>query len=88
MTKKLTNPKPKVCPVLNPKKAARTEDAKQAMYVQPKQKIVLTDSTKRVLGLTSAFAPRQRHPDEAMPRVINMMQQPTYKPPVWAAPIR
>lgn len=85
MTKKLANPKPKVCLVLNPRKAARTENAKQEMYVQPKPSIVCTDSAR---GLTSAFVPHQRHPDEALPRVINMMQQPDYKPPVWAAPVR
>ena len=42
-----------------------------------------TDSASGVPNLTSKFQPRERHPNEAMPHAINLMNQPVYKPAAW-----
>jgi hypothetical protein len=51
---------------------------------QPRNGSAHTDSARGVLNMTSVYVPRQRHPNEAMPRTFGPMNQPNYKPPVWA----
>lgn len=55
---------------------------------QPRNGSVHIDSARGLLNMTSRYVPRQRLPNEATPSTINLMQQPTYKPPVWTAPVR